>query len=249
METAALREELDELADRLDRLTAADWGRPTRCEGWDVADVVLHLAQTNEMATASFSGRYAEVTAGLAAGLPPARDVDEGAAAMVARDRPVGAPAIHERWRRSADALLAAADASDPHARVPWVAGELSARTLTVTRLAETWIHAGDVAGAVGVEQVPTERLRPVARLAWRTLPYAFRRAGRSLAGPVSFHLTGPGGGAWDLVPGDEPVTVIRGPGADLCRVAARRVSASETGLVGTGPDAAAVLELVRTYA
>ena len=249
MEAAALQDELDELARLLDRLAPADWGRPTRCEGWDVADVVLHLAQTNEMATASFTGRYTEVAAEMAAGLPPARDVDEGAAAMVARDRHAGPSAINERWRRSADALMAAAEASDPHARVAWVAGELSARTLTVTRLAETWIHAGDVAGAVGVDVVPTERLRPIARLAWRTLPYAFQRAGRRLAGPVAFHLTGPAGGAWEFVPDEEPVTVITGPGAELCLVAARRVSPSATALVGTGPDAGAVLELVRTYA
>ena len=249
VETGALREELGELGDLLGRLAPGDWARPTRCEGWDVADVVLHLAQTNEMATASFSGRYAEVVAELSAGIPPARDVDEGAAAMVARDRQVGAAAVLERWRRSADALAAAAAASDPHARVPWVAGQVSARTLTVTRLAETWIHAGDVAGAVGVEQVPTGRLRPIARLAWRTLPYAFQRAGRNLAGPVAFLLTGPGGDAWDFVPPEEPVTVISGPGAELCLVAARRVPASATGLVGRGPDAPAVLELVRTYA
>lgn len=249
MEAAALRDELDELAGRLGGLAPADWGHPTRCEGWDVADVVLHLAQTNEMATASFSGTYAEVAAALAGGLPPARDVDEGAAAMVARDRRLGPAGIHDRWLRSAEALEAAAEAADPHARVPWVAGELSARTLAVTRLAETWIHAGDVAGAVGAEQVATERLRHIARLAWRTLPYAFQRAGRNLAGPVAFHLTGPEGGAWDFVPDEEPVTVIRGPGADLCLVAARRVSASQTPLEGAGPDAAAVLELVRTYA
>jgi hypothetical protein len=46
------------------------------------------------------------------------------------------------------------------------VPGELSARTLATTRLAETWIHAGDVAGALGVTLPPTDRLRPIARLA-----------------------------------------------------------------------------------
>jgi len=203
----------------------------------------------NEMATASYSGRYTEVVAELSAGLAPARDVDDGAAAMVARDRAIGAAAVHDRWRRSAEALTTAARGADPHARVPWVAGQLSARTLTVTRLAETWIHAGDVAGAVGVEQVPTGRLRHIARLAWRTLPYAFGRAGRSLTGPVAFRLTGPDGDPWDFLPEGDAVTVISGPGSELCLVAARRVPPAETALVGTGPDAGEVLQLVRTYA
>ena len=64
----------------------------------------------------------------------------------------------------------------DLSTRVRWVAGDLSARTLATTRLAETWIHTGDIASAIGIEPVATDRLRLIARLAWRTLPYAFDR-------------------------------------------------------------------------
>ena len=145
--------------------------------------------------------------------------------------------------------LRAALVETDPHRRVDWVAGQLSARTLTVTRLAETWIHTGDVADAVGVTLTPGERLQHVARLAWRTLPYAFARAGRDLHGPVVFELDGPSGARWSFVPEDEPTTTIRGDGVELCLVAARRVDPEATGLRGEGPDAADVLELVRTYA
>ena len=49
-----------ELAALLEDLSDAGWGAPTRCEGWDVADVVLHLAQTDELAVASATGRFAE---------------------------------------------------------------------------------------------------------------------------------------------------------------------------------------------
>jgi hypothetical protein len=95
----------------------------------------------------------------------------------------------------------------------------------------------------------PAERLRHIARLAWRTLPYAFARAERTLSGPVSFELTGPSGSTWSFVPDEDVVTTIRGDGVELCLVAARRIDPGDTGLVGEGPDAAAVLELVRTYA
>lgn len=247
---SALREQLDELAGILAHLGETDWKRPTRCAGWDVADVVLHLAQTNEMAIASLEDRYGEVVGRLTAGLPVASNVDEGADGMVARDRNgLTVARIHDRWTRSATTLAALAQSADPHSRVLWVAGQLSARTLVTTRLAETWIHTGDVAGAVGVTVVPAERLQEVARLAWRTLPYAFERSGRRLAGPVAFHLEGPTGISWEFIPEDEAVTVIRGSGHELCQVAARRIAPEDTNLSGEGPDASAVLELVRSYA
>ena len=63
--------------------------------------------------------------------------------------------------------------AADPHLRVTWVTNQLSVETLAATRLSECWIHTGDVAAALGVRLEPTERLRFIARLAWRTLPYA----------------------------------------------------------------------------
>src|SRR5207245_2894880 len=86
-----------------------------------------------------------------------------------------------------------------------------------VLHVAQTWIHTGDVAAGLGVTLPPTERLWHIARLAWRTLPYAFGRAGRTLHGPVTFELRGPGGDSWDFVPDEEPATVIRGDGVELC--------------------------------
>ena len=79
----------------------------------------------------------------------------------------------------------------EPGDRLQWVAGDVAARTLATTRLAETWIHAGDVAAGLGVELEPTDRLWHIARLAWRTIPYAFQRAGAEPPGPVAFRLDG----------------------------------------------------------
>lgn len=245
----ALGEQHAELAGVLDTLGDSEWQRPTRCEGWSVVDVVLHLAQTDELALASAQGRFDEGLDVLAGGLAPQGNVDDGAAAMVARERGLPTAVLVERWQTGALALREALDACDPHQRVRWVAGELSAPTLATTRLAECWIHTGDVADAVGMTQQATDRLEGIARLAWRTLPYAFARAGRQLAGSVSFDLRAPSGARWHFVTDDAPATIIEGDGVELCLVAARRVPASETSLSGTGPDAEAVLELVRTYA
>ena len=260
--TDALAEQHAELWGLIADLDDEGWHRPSRCEGWDVADVVLHVAQTDEMAVASLDGRLGgpgsgpesvdPTTATFAEAmvhLGPSSTVDDAAAWAVAHDRGAPGPEVAARWRAASDGVRDRLAAIDARERVRWVSGELSALTLGTTRLAECWIHTGDVAEALGVEQVPGERLRHVARLAWRTLPYAFARAGRELQGPVAFRLRGPSGAPWDFQPDGEPATVVEGDGVELCMVAARRVAPGDTGLRATGPDGDAVLQLVRTYA
>ena len=246
---SALAEQHTELADLLVSLQPEDWSRPTRCPGWSVADVVLHLAQTDEMAIASLEGRIAGFMAEQLQGQPGAASVDDGAARMVERERGLTPTQLLERWTTASSTVDAMLLEADSHRRVTWVAGELSVRTLATTRLAECWIHTGDVAEAVGAELQPGERLRHVARLAWRTLPYAFAREGKALSGPVAFELSGPGGEAWSFRPDGNPATVVRGDGVELCLVAARRLDPSETGLTAEGADAGEVLKVVRTYA
>jgi uncharacterized protein (TIGR03084 family) len=246
----ALAEQNAELADLVSGRSEDEAHRPSACAGWSIADVVLHLAQTNEFAQASVEGRVPGfVTSVVHGGAKEVNNVDEVANLSVAAERDQPWAKVHDRWQESVSSMQDAFRAADPHARVTWVAGEMAARTLATTRLAETWIHTGDVAFGFGVTLVPADRLRHIARLAWRTLPYAFTSAGRELNGPVAFELTGPAGDGWDFGADSGALTVIRGPAVDLCFVASRRVSPGDTALTGDGPDAAAVLELVRTWA
>ena len=237
-----------ELWSLLEPLDDAGWARPTPCEGWDIADVVLHLQQTDQLGIASIRGDLSrDIEEFMRAG--GESSVDDAAAAGVEDARGANGSAVGAQWRDSAAELREALAAVDPSARLQWVVGQLSARTLAATRLSECWIHTGDVATALGVELTPTNRVRHIARLAWRTVPYAFERAGRALHGPVGFDLIGPDGDAWAFGLDGAPETVVRGDGVELCMVAARRLAPSDTALVATGPDAAGVLELVRTYA
>ncbi len=244
----ALAAQQAELTALLDGLDEAGWARPSPCEGWDVADVVLHLTQTNDMAVASLEGRLDGPLQELLDTMSAA-NVDEGAGIGVELARGDDGPTLLRRWRDGAAQLIDLFRAADPHVRVTWVVGQLSVHTLATTRLAETWVHTTDVAGALGVELAPTGRLEHIARLAWRTLPYAFERDGRALSGSVAFELIGPAGEPWTFRPDEPAVTTVRGTAADLCAVAGRRADASTTRLVADGPDAAAVLELVRTFA
>ena len=92
------------------------------------------------------------------------------------------------------------------------------------------------------------DRIAHIVRLAWRTVPYAFARAGRDAPGPVGFDLVLPSGARLSLGL-DEAVTTVRGSALDLCRVAGQRAAAADTSLTAEGPAADDVLRLVRTFA
>lgn len=243
----ALDAQQAELAGLVTGAADEDLLRPSRCPGWTVADVLLHLAQTNEMAVASATGQLDRFFQDQASDLAPGGTIDDLAGALVAaqRDQPA---ALLDRWVRSVAAQRDAFAACDPRARLRWVAGVLAARTLATTRLTEAWIHTGDVAVAFGPLPAPTDRLWHTVRLAWRTLPYAFERAGLAPPGPVAFRLDAPDGRIWQVGADDAP-TRVTGSAVDLCTVAGQRATADATSLTATGPDAHEVLRLVRTFA
>ena len=245
----ALREQLDELRSMVEPLDEDGFASPSACEGWSVSDVLLHLAQTNEMAIASLRGTFGEAIEPWPDAAPGAT-VDDLAGLAVERERGARGRAVYERWQQTADDFAAAADDTPADARVPWIVGDMAARTLVTTRFTETWIHTGDVADGLGIERKPTEHIRHIVRLVHRTIPYAFVRAGNDAPGSVRFEVTSPTDptDVWTFGD-DDAATVITGPALDLVRVAGQRADASDTELRGTGPDAADVLALMRTFA
>lgn len=243
----ALRGQVNELDGLVSDLDDSDWVKPSACPGWSVADVLVHLAQTNEVAIASVEHRWDEVSA-MWADAADSATVDELAGAAVETSSLRSGPDVHGWWKRTADDMVSAFDATEPRARVPWVVGDMAARTLCTTRLSETWIHTTDVAHGLDVVVAPTDRLWHIARLVHRTIPYAFERADRPAPARVRFDLSAPDGSSWTFGDDDAP-TVVTGPAEELCLVAGQRMRAVDTSLAGTGPDAASVLELMRTFA
>ena len=59
----ALAGQQQELTDLLTQCRSEDWARPSACDGWDVADVVLHMVQTNDLAIASALGTFGSMRA------------------------------------------------------------------------------------------------------------------------------------------------------------------------------------------
>lgn len=240
-----LTAEFEQLDAMLASLTPEQWAHPSDAEGWSVSDVVLHLAQTNEVIT---EPSIAEGTPFLSAdGASPARTVDGVVADMVAAERGVPPSDLLARWRATAFAVPGALRAHPPGMRLSWVRTPLSPRTLATTRIAEHWAHAQDIAVPLGIAYPDTARLRHIAWLAHRTLPYAFSVAGLPDA-PVHCDLTAPDGTHWTFGDPSTP-SRITGPAADFCRVGARRLTPAQTALTAEGPHAADALRVVRNYA
>ena len=93
-----------------------------------------------------------------------------------------------------------------------------------------------------------TERLRHIAWLAHRTLPYTLSLAGEQQAA-VRCELTAPDGSdVWRYGPPDAD-SAITGTASDFCRVAARRLDPAQSALRASGPHGATAVRLLRTYA
>jgi uncharacterized protein (TIGR03084 family) len=238
---------IDDLIAEYDRLEAIlgglddeAWNSPSGAPGWSVADVVLHLAQTEEgvVATASRTDEPGTWRSG--------ESVDDQVEQMVRaqRDAP---PVIFARWRAARRAAVNALRTADPDVRLPWAAAPLKPATLATTRLAEHWAHGLDITDPLGIPYPDTDRLRHIAWLGHATLPYAFAVAGEE---PHDVHceLTGPDGATWRYGP-EGAESTISGPAGAFCRVGARRLSPDESRLTTAGPYAAAALRVLRNYA
>jgi uncharacterized protein (TIGR03084 family) len=233
--------EQDRLESILDGLDAAQWAAPSGCPGWAIADVVLHLAQSEEGVASSAGG-------GPGLGPRPADGptLDQTMDNLVRAQRAAPA-AVFQRWRQARRAAVAALRGADPGQSLQWVDAPLKPVTLATTRLAEHWTHGLDITGPLGIDYPDTSRLRHIAWLAHRSLPYALSLAGQP-PHPVFCDLTSPDGARWQYGPPDAE-SVITGPAGTFCRVAAQRLSPDESGLTTSGPHAATALHYLRTYA
>lgn len=235
--------EQERLAGVLGGLNEAQWMSESGAAGWTITDVVLHLAQSEESVVATAAG--GDLRTGL--GAVTGGTVDERVDALVRAER--AAPSVvFERWQRARRAALDALRAADPDRPLAWVAAPVKPATLATTRLAEHWAHGLDITGPLGAEFHDTDRLRHVAWLAHRTLPYAMTLAGEQPV-PVRCELTAPAGSlVWEFGPA-EAESGITGPAGDFCRVAAHRLAPDASRLRVSGPHGATALRLVRTYA
>lgn len=240
-----LKAEQDRIEDILAGLDETAWSAASGAAGWSVADVVLHLAQTEEAVVASTAGR--DLFAVLPASVAGATSVDEVMDRWVEAER-ADPGTIFERWRKARRDAVSALRAADPAVGLAWAAAPLKPKAFATTRLAEHWAHALDIVGPLGIDFPDTNRLRHIAWLGHRSLPYAFQLAGQE-PHDVYCELVAPdGAGNWTF--GDPSAeSRISGPAGAFCRVGARRLAPEDSGLEASGPHGAGALRVLRNYA
>jgi uncharacterized protein (TIGR03084 family) len=241
---ADLAAEQDVLVALLDTLEPDDWFRPTPAWSWDVRDTVAHLADTDELAADTCTDGP-RALAKVAATCASSEDLTLGG--VLSGRRLSGAEVL--RWWKDAqlrerETLLAV----DPQMRVPWGLG-MRPPSFVTARLMECWAHSLDVHSAVGREIVDTDRLRHVAWIGFRALPYACSVAGVAPPEePIRVELTLPSGATWSYGP-EGAANRITGPASEFCRVFVQRMRAADaTELVADGDAAVLALRVARSF-
>ncbi len=237
-ETTALREMVADLDE-------AAWRTPTPAEGWTIADQISHLAFFDDAAIQS-----AADPEGFAAGLERA---------MMVGDLDTDDLARRYRSLTGAD-LLAWFDASrrrlikvfaelDPALRLPWFGLPMSAASSLTARIMETWAHGQDIADALGQVREPTARLRHIAHIGVRAMPFSFTVNGLEVPPePVRVELTGPTGEVWTWGPG-HAANRVTGPALDFCLLVTQRRHRDDTAVLAEGQVADHWLAIAQAFA
>lgn len=253
----AEQQQLDQF---LQTLRTRQWTIATPATGWDIQDIVSHLAYTEALAAEVLEQGQARLDA------EKITDIDTWTERGVAQGRGRRHQEIIEWWRFGRADVVEALSRMQATDRVPWIHGDMSARTFATTRLMETWAHGLDVKAAILGRMIPleeppnleedeepdpladTSRLRHIALLGQRTLPFAFQQAGEQFPEQgIRVEVMGPLYAAWRFGPEDTD-QVIKGMAGDWCRVVVQRQDASETGLKAVGEHAEKALRLARAY-
>jgi uncharacterized protein (TIGR03084 family) len=243
--TADLVAETAWLDEILGALPAARWQLPTPAPGWTIADQVSHLAYFDEATLLSIRDpdlfrRDAAALAGRGSDFP-----DQ----IAAEYRHLRAAQLLHWFRAARQALLDGYASIDPAIRLPWYGLDMGLASSITARLMETWAHGQDIADTLGLERQPTSRLRHIAHLGIRSLPYSYAVNGLPRPDvPIRVELAAPAGGQWTWGPPDA-ADRVSGTALDFCLVVTQRRHRTDTGLMITGPTAGQWIAIAQAFA
>ena len=168
---------------------------------------------------------------------------------MAAAHRHLDGDALRTWFRTSRQGLLDGYARCDPATRLPWFGPDMGVASSVTARIMETWAHGQDIADTLGTERPPTARLRHVAHIGIRALPYSYLVNGLPVpTEPIRVELTAPDGQTWTWGPA-EAADRVTGPALDFCLAVTQRRHRSDTSLVVTGPVASQWMTIAQAFA
>ena len=200
-------------------LADRDWDRPTPAPGWSIRHQIGHLAFIFRIAglSAGQPAAFRELTKSLGGGFEQAVNA--------ALEDYVHDPAevLLGRWRAERDAGIKALAAVPGDQLVPWLVNPLPPYVLACAGMMELFGHGQDVADALGVRPVRTDRIGHLAGFAVRVRDFGYEA--RDLTPPeaeVRCELTAPSGRLWAFGP-EDATQRISGSAEDFCLLVTRR--------------------------
>ncbi len=134
-------------------LDDAQWATPSRCEGWSVQDVVVHLNSTNQFFAVSIGSGVAGSPTRLLAGFDPVASP----ARLVEERRGTPSAEVLEAYAATVEALAEVVTGLDDAAwEVPAEAppGHIAARAVALHALWDAWTHERDIVLPLGIAHV-----------------------------------------------------------------------------------------------
>jgi uncharacterized protein (TIGR03084 family) len=242
---ADLSAETTEVTALVSGLDEEGWRTPTPAPGWNVGDQVSHLAFFDDAAVRSATdpeGFTEELGAAFLGGELSTDDIAR-------RHRKQTGPDLLAWFAASRRTLIGVFGDLDPVTRLPWFGPSMSAASAITARIMETWAHGQDIADGLGITRTPTARLRHVAYLGVRALPYSYLANGRPVPPePVRVELVLPDGEPVAWGPSDAE-NVVTGTALDFSLAATRRRHRADTALTARGQVADGWLDIVQAFA
>ncbi|MDX1657294.1 MAG: maleylpyruvate isomerase family mycothiol-dependent enzyme [Nitriliruptorales bacterium] len=238
-----LEAEYDAFDRTLRSLDDDGWSHHTRCEAWDVRDVICHLWLQAAAAAAFAADEEPPFES-----FPDPADLDAWVDEQVQAHKDVPGPEVWRRYREARTRAVTRLRARPEDQRVPWTILEMRPSMLGTVLAMETWTHHRDVREPLGLPAESTPSVQDVAFLVSRTLPWAFGYAGEEPR-PVRFELQGPDGEVLTYGP-ENADGVVRGDLEEFCNVAVQRLPLSDAETLTAEGDAAEVaLRVMRPFA
>ncbi|MFI5929090.1 TIGR03084 family metal-binding protein [Micromonospora sp. NPDC051543] len=241
---SALTADGDDVDRLVSGLTPEQWALPTPAPGWTIAHQVAHLAATFRMAGLAaadpdaFTGMLGRLSGSFTA------NVEAAMRPFLAEEPDV----LLARWRTERAAAEKAIAAVPATATVPWLVRPLPPAVLACAGMMELFGHGQDIADALGVHRLLTDRIRYLVGFGVRVWDFGYQA--RGLETPdVSFYfgLVAPSGARWEFGPADATER-ITGPASDFCLLVTRRRHRDDLALTATGPESQRWLDIAQAY-
>ena len=243
-----LNNEYEALDHIVSHLKKEEWLIKTPFNQWTIKDEISHIAyfdSTSKLSAtdaSAFNKHFESILVGVT-------QADDVFTKTLAKGRLMSIEELMQWWRTERNELLDALRNHDPKKKLPWYGLPMSAKSFATARLMETWAHGQDIVDALGIQRVPTDRLKHIAHLGNTTRGWSY--ANRQMAVPdqsVYVQLTSPSNIVWEWGNPQED-NIIQGSAEEFCLVVTKRRHVDDTHLIVKGSVAREWMIIAQAFA